>query len=48
MYGKAPVGKAKAKKMMKDGEIKGKKMTPKQKGLFGAIAGGNFKKQKKG
>lgn len=48
MYGKkAPVGKAKAKKMMKEGEIGGKAMTPKQKGLFGAVAGGNFKGTKK-
>ena len=43
---KAPVSKAKAKTMMKEGEIGGKKMTPKQKGLFGAIAGGAYKGKK--
>lgn len=40
---KAPVSKAKAKLMVKEGEIGGKAMTPKQKGLFGAIAGGAYK-----
>lgn len=31
---------AKAKKILKDGSIRGKALTSKQKGLFGAIAGG--------
>ena len=39
---KAPVTKAKAKKILKDGKIGGKKITPRQRGLFGSIAGGTF------
>ena len=32
--------KAKAKKILRDGEIGGKKLTKKQRGFFGHIAGG--------
>ena len=32
--------KGKAKKMLKDGKAQGKPLSDKQKGLFGAIAGG--------
>lgn len=46
------VSKAKAKKILRDGEIRGKKLTKKQKAYFGLIAGGGkptrVKKQKKG
>jgi len=39
--GAAPtLGKAKAKTILSDGTVRGKKLTPKQRGLFGAIAGG--------
>jgi len=31
---------AKAKKMLKHGEVRGKRLTKKQKGLFGVIASG--------
>lgn len=31
---------AKAKKILRDGKIKGKKLTPKQRRFFGARAGG--------
>ena len=30
----------KARKILKDGSVRGKKLTPKQKRLFGAVAGG--------
>lgn len=32
--------KAKAKEFLKDGSVRGKELTKKQRGLFGAIAGG--------
>jgi len=38
------VTKAKAKKILKHGTIRGKKLTKKQRGLFGARAGGKRKK----
>lgn len=38
--------KAKARKILRDGEVRGKKLTAKQKKFFGAIAGGE--KPKKG
>ena len=34
------VTKAKAKKILKDGKIRGKKLTKKQRGFFGRIASG--------
>lgn len=34
------VTKAKAKKILSDGSVRGKKLTKKQKGFFGARAGG--------
>ena len=34
------ISKAKAKKMLKDGKVRGKKLTKKQKGFFGLIASG--------
>jgi len=37
--------KKKAKKILRHGSVRGRKLTKKQKGLFGAIAGG--KKRKK-
>lgn len=40
---KAPVTREKAKKMMHEGTVRGHPMTEKQMGMFGAIAGGNFK-----
>lgn len=39
--------KAKAKKMLKDDKAHGKKLTKKQKGLFGLIAGGKKPRKKK-
>lgn len=42
----AKLTKAKAKKILKDKTIRGKKLTKKQKGLFGAIAGGKKKRKK--
>lgn len=42
-----PVSQAKAKIIMHEGEIRGHPLTPKQKGMFGAIAGGNSKKAPK-
>jgi len=39
--------KAKARKMLKDGTIRGKKLTPGQKRLFGMIAGGKATKLKR-
>ena len=50
---KKPVTKKKAKKILKHGSVKGKPLTKKQEGLFGAIAGGaalkkrSLKKRKK-
>lgn len=38
--------KAKAKKILKDGKIRGKKLTKKQRGFFGARASGKSKKKK--
>ena len=40
MPGNPGPSKHKAKEMLKHGEVGGKKLTKKQKGLFGAIAGG--------
>ena len=39
------VSKAKAKKILRHGTIRGTPLTPKQKGHFGAIAGGNARKK---
>jgi hypothetical protein len=36
----SPVTKAKAKKILRDGSVRGKALTKKQKGFFGARAGG--------
>jgi hypothetical protein len=36
--------KKKAKKILKHGRVHGKKLTKKQKGLFGAVAGGTARK----
>ncbi len=36
----APVSQAKAKKILRDGEVNGKALTGKQKRFFGRIAGG--------
>ena len=38
------VTQTKAKKMLKDGKVHGKALSKKQRGLFGAIAGGNARK----
>ena len=38
------VTQTKAKKILKDGKGHGKSLSKKQKGLFGAIAGGNARK----
>ena len=43
---KKVVSKAKAKKILKEGIIRGKKLTPKQKRFFGARAGGAPVKRK--
>lgn len=45
---KGAVSKAKAKEILKHGEVQGKPLTPKQKGLFGARAGGAPPKSPKG
>jgi len=37
---KAPVTQAKAKKILKDGEVNGKPLTEKQRKFFGRLAGG--------
>ena len=42
-----PVSKAKAKKILSHGSVKGHKLTKPQKGLFGAIAGGKTVRVKK-
>ena len=39
---KAPVSKSKAKIILKEGKIGSKKITSKQRGFFGSIAGGTF------
>lgn len=44
----APVSQSKAKMMMHEGVIKGHPMTEKQRGMFGAIAGGKRRKRKRG
>jgi len=41
------VTKKKAKKILKHGKIRGKKLTKKQRGFFGARAGGKRKKRRK-
>jgi hypothetical protein len=41
----APVSQSKARMMMHEGAIKGHPMTEKQRGMFGAIAGGNAPKR---
>ena len=38
------VTQTKAKKILKDGKVHGKSLSKKQKGLFGALAGGNARK----
>ena len=38
---KKPVSKSKAKEILSHGSVRGHKLSKKQKGLFGAIAGGN-------
>lgn len=40
-HGKHGPSKEKAKEMLRHGSVHGKKLTKKQKGFFGAIAGGN-------
>lgn len=40
------VTREKAKKILKDGEVKGKPLTEKQRKLFGAIAGGQKRRKK--
>ncbi len=40
MAGKKPVSVHKAKKILRDKEVRGKRLTGKQKRLFGFIAGG--------
>jgi len=42
----APVSADKAAKILKDGKVHGKPLSTKQKGMFGAIAGGTFKPSK--
>ncbi len=42
-----PVSKKKAGKILKHGTIRGKKITKKQKGMFGAVKGGSYKGTKK-
>ena len=40
------LGKRKAKKILKDGKIRGKRLTARQKRLFGAVAGGQKLRKK--
>jgi len=47
MARKRVVSKAKAKKILRHGEVRGHKLTKKQKGFFGARAGGAPVKRKK-
>ncbi len=42
----AKLTKTKAKKILKDGSVRGKKLTKKQRGFFGARAGGIKRKGK--
>jgi hypothetical protein len=42
-----PITKAKAKKILKEGKARGKKLTKAQKGFFGARAGGARKRRGK-
>ena len=42
-----PLTKSKARKILKDGTAKGKKLTKKQKKFFGAIAGGQKPRTKR-
>lgn len=42
-----PVSPAKARKILRDGSIRGKPLTKKQRGLFGMCAGKSKKKKKK-
>lgn len=39
--------KAKAMEMMEHGEVRGKPLTDKQRGYFGAVAGGRSKRRKR-
>lgn len=43
---KKKLTKAKAKKILRHGTVRGKKLTKKQKGFFGARAGGARRKKK--
>lgn len=45
---KAPVTRAKARTILREGKIGGKKLSPGQRGLFGSIAGGSFGHPKRG
>ena len=42
------LGRAKAKEMLRHGEVHGEPLTEKQRGLFGLIAGGGRPSKKKG
>ena len=44
---KRPVSKAKARKILHDKEVGGRKLTSKQRGLFGAIASGQPMRRRK-
>ena len=44
---KSPVSRAKAKKILKEGAVRGKKLTKKQRGFFGARASGKPVRRKK-
>jgi len=48
MAKKKQLTKTKAKTMLKEGKAHGKKLTERQKGLFGIIAGGGTPRKKKG
>jgi hypothetical protein len=41
-HNRAPVSREKAKKILRDGEIRGKPLTARQKRFFGLIAGGKI------
>ncbi len=47
MARKKVVSKTKAKKILRHGEVRGKKLTKKQKGFFGARAGGQPVRRKR-
>lgn len=47
MARKAPVTRKKAKKILRHGSVRGHPLTDAQEGMFGAIAGGNFRGSKK-